>query len=94
MNVDLLKSLPIFHGLAEEELDVMADGLASNHYESGAKVFEIGDKSGALYLIERGFIRLQMAGNHSLATLGPGSLIGGRDAFPWDSAGDQCRCGI
>ncbi len=81
MNLDLLKSLPVFHGLAEEEIAVIADGLASTTHASGAKVFEIGDKSDALYLIERGFIRLQMAGSHSLATLGPGTLLGEETLF-------------
>jgi len=81
VNLDLLKSLPIFHGLAEEEINVIADGLAPATHESGAKVFEIGDKSNALYLIEHGFVRLQMAGNHSLATLGPGSLLGEETLF-------------
>ncbi len=81
MNLDLLKSLPIFHGLAEEEIAVIADGLASTTHASGDKVFEIGDKSDALYLVEHGFIRLQMAGSHSLATLGPGTLLGEETLF-------------
>lgn len=81
MNLDLLKSLPIFNGLAEEEVDGLANAFTSNHYESGAKVFEIGDKSEALYLIDRGFIRLQMASDHTLATLGPGSLLGEETLF-------------
>jgi CRP-like cAMP-binding protein len=77
----LLKSLPIFQGLAQEEVDVLANTLAANTYSKGAKIFETGDKSEALYLVERGFIRLQMANNHALATLGPGSLLGEESLF-------------
>ena len=81
MKFDYLKSLPAFHGLAEDELNTLADGFVAQQHRDGDKVFDAGDHSEALYLIEQGFIRLQMAGNQTLATLGPGSLLGDESLF-------------
>ncbi len=81
MKLEFLKSLPVFDGLAEEELTVLANDFDSKQYHKGDKIFETGDHSEALYLIEHGFIRLQMEGHHALATLGPGSLLGEETLF-------------
>lgn len=81
MKLEYLKSLPVFNGLAEGELDSLATGFVSKQYKNGDEVFEAGDRSEALYLIEHGFIRLQMNGKQTLATLGPGSLLGDEPLF-------------
>lgn len=81
MKLDYLKSLPVFNGLAEEELDSLAAGFIAKEHQNGDKIFETGDHSEALYLIEQGFIRLKMDGGQSLATLGPGSLFGEETLF-------------
>ncbi|MCB0062045.1 MAG: cyclic nucleotide-binding domain-containing protein, partial [Caldilineaceae bacterium] len=81
VKLEYLKSLPVFQGLADEEVDSLAAGFISNQYKNGDEVFETGDRSEALYLIEHGFIRLQMDGKHTLATLGPGSLLGDEPFF-------------
>lgn len=81
MKVESLRALPVFHGLAEDEVDIIANEFVPNQYENGAKIFETGDQGNALYLIEHGFIQLQMASHHTLATLGPGTLLGEETLF-------------
>lgn len=76
MKSNLLKAIPIFDGLADEELDVLADNFVDSHYPKGAHLFKNGEQSDALFVIDQGFVRLLASNGRSLATLGNGSLLG------------------
>ncbi|MCE7983584.1 MAG: hypothetical protein DYG89_20615 [Caldilinea sp. CFX5] len=76
MKSNLLKAIPILEGLADEELDSLANEFVDSHYPKGAHLFKSGEQSDALYVIDQGFVRLIGSNGRSLATLGQGSLLG------------------
>ncbi len=76
MNSDLIRFAPIFLGLTEQERDVIAAGFVASQVAANANLFQVGEQSEALYLIEKGFVRLATASGQNLATLGPGSVLG------------------
>lgn len=76
MKSNLLKAVPILEGLADEELDSLANEFVDSHYPKGAHLFKNGEQSDALYVIDQGFVRLIGSNGRSLATLGQGSLLG------------------
>ena len=76
MKSNLLKAIPILEGLADEELDSLANEFVDSHYPKGAHLFKSGEQSDALYVIDQGFVRLIGSNGRSLATLGHGSLLG------------------
>lgn len=76
MKSNLLKAVPILEGLADEELDSLANEFVDSHYPKGAHLFKNGEQSDALYVIDQGFVRLIGNNGRSLATLGQGSLLG------------------
>jgi len=78
---DLIKFAPTFMGLADHELEVLAESFVAAHCPSNSVLFKAGDQSEALYLIEKGFVRLTTENGHNLAALGPGSLIGDATLF-------------
>ncbi|MDQ3249910.1 MAG: cyclic nucleotide-binding domain-containing protein [Chloroflexota bacterium] len=81
MRNDLIKFAPPFAGLAERELALVAESFVVGHCPANAALFKAGDQSEALYLIEKGFVRLTTESGHNLATLGPGSVIGDSTLF-------------
>ena len=81
MKSEFIKAIPVFKGLADEELTILVDSFALNQYANEAKLFKAGEQSDALYVVENGFLRLQSADNHTLATLGAGSMVGEEALF-------------
>ncbi len=71
----LLKAIPMFDGLADEELDVLADSFVDSHYPKGAQLFKSGEQSDSLFVIEQGFVRLLSTSGRALAVLGAGSIL-------------------
>lgn len=76
MNHNLLKAIPIFDGLADEELEILATNFVDSHYPKGAHLFKSGEQSDSLFIIDQGFVRLLTGSGRSLAALGPGSILG------------------
>lgn len=76
MNHNLLKAIPIFDGLADEELEILANNAVDSHYPKGAHLFKSGEQSDSLFVIDQGFVRLLTSSGRSLAALGPGSILG------------------
>lgn len=68
-------------GLADRELELLAESFVAAHCPGNSVLFKAGDQSEALYLIEKGFVRLTTENGHNLAALGPGSLIGDTTLF-------------
>jgi CRP-like cAMP-binding protein len=73
---EFIRFAPLFTGLSEDEQKIIAESFDERHADAGATLFEAGAASEALYLVGKGFVRLTTATGASLATLGPGSVLG------------------
>lgn len=76
MKNTLLKAIPIFDGLADEELEILANNFVDSHYPKGAQLFKSGEPSDSLYVVDQGFVRLLSSSGRSLAAVGQGSILG------------------
>lgn len=79
-HADTLRQVPLFAGLPEEALTLLAARLRRRQLPGGTPVVYKGDPSGALYLIESGRVKVHQAtgsGNEViLDILGPGGFFG------------------
>ncbi|HWO16862.1 MAG TPA: Crp/Fnr family transcriptional regulator [Solirubrobacterales bacterium] len=78
--VELLRSVPLFAGLEEAELESFSHVAVPRSFPAGVRVFHEGDHSDACYIVREGSFRVTR--EHSdgraitLATLGPGDIFG------------------
>jgi CRP/FNR family transcriptional regulator len=78
--VELLKSVPLFADLEEEELERFSQVAVPRSFPAGTRVFHEGDDSDACYIVKDGSFRVTR--EHSdgraitLATLGAGEIFG------------------
>jgi CRP/FNR family transcriptional regulator, cyclic AMP receptor protein len=78
--VELLRSVPLFAGLEEGELERFSQVAVPRTFPAGTRVFHEGDSSDACYIVREGSFRVTR--EHSdgraitLATLGPGEIFG------------------
>ena len=78
--VELLRSVPLFADLEEEELERFSHVAVPRTFPAGTRVFHEGDSSDACYIVSEGSFRVTR--EHSdgraitLATLGPGEIFG------------------
>lgn len=78
--VGLLRSVPLFGELDEEELERFSRVAIPRSYPAGSRVFHEGDQSDACYIIRSGTFRVTREHPDgraiTLATLGPGDIVG------------------
>lgn len=78
--VELLRSVPLFADLEEDELERFSHVAVPRSFPAGTRVFHEGDSSDACYIVREGSFRVTR--EHSdgraitLATLGPGEIFG------------------
>jgi CRP/FNR family transcriptional regulator len=78
--VELLRSVPLFAGLEQGELESFSQVAVPRSFPAGTRVFHEGDRSDACYIVRTGSFRVTR--EHSdgraitLATLGPGEVFG------------------
>src|SRR3954453_1658694 len=78
--VELLRSVPLFAGLEEGELERFSQVAVPRSFPAGTRVFHEGDSSDACYIVREGSFRVTR--EHSdgraitLETLGPGEIFG------------------
>jgi CRP/FNR family transcriptional regulator, cyclic AMP receptor protein len=76
----ILEQVPLFAKLSEDQLNVLAGHLRFRRYRKGATIFHQGDPGTALYLIEKGEVKLtilSLTGKEVvLGLLGPGAFFG------------------
>jgi len=78
--VSLLRSVPLFADLEEDELERFSRVAVPRSFPAGTRVFHEGDRSDACYIVREGSFRVTR--EHSdgraitLATLGPGEVLG------------------
>jgi len=74
-----LRSMDLCRALAEAELDAVAEIAETRDVAAGKDLFREGDPGDGLYLVISGEINVTKrapAGEHSLARLGPGGVLG------------------
>lgn len=54
--VELLRNIPLFESLEQEDLSVLVSKLREARFEAGQTVFSQGDEGDAMYLIEEGAV--------------------------------------
>jgi CRP-like cAMP-binding protein len=84
---EFIQFAPLFTGFTEEEQALLIENFASAQAAAGSPLFKTGDQADGLYLIGKGFVRLMTPSGISLATLGPGSVLGEDSLFrnlPYD----------
>ncbi len=76
----LLGSIPLFSGLAEQDLLLIQNHAAIKSYRKNTVVIEQGDESTSLYIVAKGRVRVYLANEDGkellLHNLGPGDYFG------------------
>lgn len=81
MKSEFIKFAPLFAGLSDDERELLAAGFAEGKCAARTILLQAGERSDAMFLIGQGFVSLSTQAGATLATLGPGSLIGDTSLF-------------
>ncbi|MFQ5578692.1 MAG: cyclic nucleotide-binding domain-containing protein, partial [Anaerolineae bacterium] len=76
-----IQNIPLFADLNSKERRALGKEFKLEQYRRGETIFAKNSHGDALYLIEEGRISLSTDGKTTLATLGPGSLLGEAEFF-------------
>jgi CRP/FNR family transcriptional regulator, cyclic AMP receptor protein len=75
----ILRKVPIFSGLEEDELGFLAQRAVQRHYSAGEIVFSEGEPCSGLYVVESGHVRIfksSVSGREQVLSIdGPGSSV-------------------
>ena len=101
MNFDL-SSIPLFSGLSDESLAHLSGHIQHQQYTRNAIIFNEGDQSDSLYIVNQGKIKIYISNNEGqdmlLKTLGPGDYFGELALIDQEprtaSAKTQCDCHV
>ena len=81
----LLRSIPLFEGLSEEDLQVLSDALTARTFKAGEMIFAEGDAGDVMYIIESGDVNIHLPGEASnrisLDDLARGEFFGEMSLF-------------
>jgi CRP/FNR family cyclic AMP-dependent transcriptional regulator len=76
----LIHSLPLFDGLASDDLVELVGSLSRRSFAAGAVIFEQGEVGNALFIVESGDVNIYLPGEESrrvsLADLAAGEIFG------------------
>ncbi len=61
----LLRSIPLFEGLAEDDLVALSAALEQRSFRAGTTIFSQGDVGSAMYIVESGDINIHLPGEKS-----------------------------
>ncbi len=83
---ELLHDIPLFQGMSDEALELMA-GCASNvRFADGDWLFREGDQADTFYVVRHGNVSLEMfvppRGSVAIDTVDPGDVVGWSWLFP------------
>lgn len=80
MNPNMLKTVPLFSSLSDEELRLLGPCLQQRRYPRGSSILRVGDKIDALYVIISGRVKVLIPAEQGheviLAILGPNEYFG------------------
>ena len=75
MDESLLKKIPLFAEVPDEDLRKVATFATTEEFPEGATVVKEGAYSNHFYAIQEGTVKVERGGEH-LADLGPGDVFG------------------
>lgn len=85
INTSILRNLPIFFGLHEEQLQILAPVLESVSFRAGEDVIREGERGNSLYIIRRGSVEIiknsGSGGEVSIGILPEGTFFGELSLF-------------
>jgi CRP/FNR family cyclic AMP-dependent transcriptional regulator len=61
----LLRSIPMFEGMAEEDLAALSAALQVRRYTAGSIIFNAGDAGNAMYIVASGDVNIHLPGEDS-----------------------------
>lgn len=61
----LLRSIPLFEGLSEEDLTALSSALKLRTFKAGAMIFAQGDAGDAMYIVDSGDVNIHLPGDAS-----------------------------
>jgi uncharacterized membrane protein len=64
-NPELLRSIPMFEGLSDEDLTHLANTLVERRFNGGAMIFDQGDPGSAMYIVAQGHVNIHLPGENS-----------------------------
>lgn len=77
MPKDLLRSIPLFKNLEDDDLELIAKHLHKEKYPKGKYVFREGDFGDTMYLVESGQVAVVgQDDRETIAFMGPGTFVG------------------
>jgi uncharacterized membrane protein len=65
LNTELLRSIPLFEGLAQEDLDHLAGTLVERPFHGGQMIFDQGDAGTEMYIVAKGHVNIHLPGEAS-----------------------------
>ncbi|RME44604.1 MAG: hypothetical protein D6796_11575 [Caldilineae bacterium] len=75
--IDILRSIPLFKNLSDEDLSLIAGRLRKEEHPKGTILFREGDRGTSMYLIESGQLAVMEEGSDQpIAVMGPGNFVG------------------
>jgi CRP/FNR family cyclic AMP-dependent transcriptional regulator len=75
LDASLLKKIPLFADVPDEDLQKVATFATTEEFPEGATVVKEGGYSNHFYAIEEGTVKIERGDEH-LADLGPGDVFG------------------
>ncbi len=63
--IALLRSIPLFEDLAEDDLEALAQALVPRSYPAGTMIINQGDVGSSMFIIESGDVNIHLAGDAS-----------------------------
>jgi len=75
---EILRKVPLFARLSDKEIRLIAKKLRLQRYPGGTIIFDVGDPSGAMYLVKSGAVELRLDASEQFAleTLEAGDFFG------------------
>ncbi len=64
-SIELLRSIPMFTGLADADLKALSAALSRHSFKAGAMIFRQGDAGDTMYIVESGDVNIHLAGQLS-----------------------------
>ncbi|MCA6216577.1 Crp/Fnr family transcriptional regulator [Ideonella sp. B7] len=97
-NLDLIRRVPLFSMLTDEQAQLVADGVVKRRYRRGELVVEQGKKSNALFILLNGRARVLTADERGreviLAVLEAGDYVGEMSLIDNQPHSASVRCEI
>lgn len=80
MSLEILKKIPVFSNIEQENLERLQERLVRRRYKKGQVLFHMGDEGGSLYILQKGRVKVTIptaiGDEVILAILSAGEIIG------------------